>query len=378
MACLYGYVHSLPPDHLVTIDTWRFHQQGLLELKQLKEDPLSFFGGLFQDQYQSGFSRFFSTTGSYWNDLKNTVMVKLMTIFDLFSLGNYYTNLIFFNYIVLFGTMGLYRVFQNQFPNAARFLLGIIAVSPSILFWGSGMHKEGLLYTAMALILFHAHRMIHGRMDRRGLIIVLLSFVVIFILRNYVIFAMAPAFIAWWWTVKKGGRPWVVFLLVNITTLILFFGIPKLIPRIDPPMTMHLRQRSFVALGGRTALPVNDLRPDLGGFLHNLPSAVSFTFLHPLPGEGGKFYIPFTIELLALYVMFILSILFPDRGKRGSAIVLYSVNFAVLLFLIIGYCVPNVGAIIRYRSIGMPFLFLALYLSIDWDRLRRTYQRNTN
>ena len=378
VACLYGYVHTFPADYRHTIDTWRFHYEGLRELNNLKSDPLSFFGELFRDPYHSGFSRLFSTTGSYWNDLKNNVMVKMMTVFDLFSLGNYYTNLIFYNYLVLFGSVALYRVFRDFFPGRTRILFIAIFATPSILFWGSGLHKEGLLFTAIALTLFHGRRVTLSRLRIGPVLATTLSMAMVFILRNNVIFALLPATLAWWWTEKRGGKAWPIFLLVNLSSIIIFFGTPKLIPRIDPPMTMHLRQRSFIALGGRTALPMDELEPNLKGFLNNLPSAANFTFLHPLPGEGGLFYIPFSFEMIACYLLFLISIVYPDRSSRASPLVLFSFNFAILLFLLIGYCVPNVGAIIRYRSLGMPFLFLAATLATDWKRVFTIFQLRTN
>jgi hypothetical protein len=74
----------------------------------------------------------------------------------------------------------------------------------------------------------------------------------------------------------------------------------------------------------------------------------------------------------------LLAAIYPDRRMWGKPLTLFALNFAILLFLLIGYCVPNVGAIIRYRSPGMPFLFLACWLATDWKKLRIRFQHNTH
>ncbi len=372
--CIYGYIHANHSDKLHDMDTWRFYFDSLDEMKILRKDPYRFFRELFIDPYHGGVDKIFSTKGSYWNDLKNNIMVKLVTIFDLFSLGNYYVNLIFFNFITFFGPVALYRTFIHRFPLRKKTILTGVFLLPSVLFWSSGLHKEGLLLLAIGLLSFNVDHVIQARWGVSSVSWIIACLCMIFILRNNVIFALLPSLIAWYWSEKNKPHAVRIFLIVDAVFVILFFISPYIIPKLDLPLSMHLRQQEFIALGGRMAMPVSVLQPDLYGFIHNLPSAFSIAFLHPLPGEGGLNYLPFSLELICIGILFILSLLMPARNKH-LPILLFSANFALLLMVMIGYIVPNIGAVIRYKSIGFPFLFF--FMALTWDRKKTLEIFNT-
>ena len=77
-------------------DTWRFHVESLQEYQLLQTNPQEYFTNLFRDPYEGGFSKFFETTDSYWNDLKGNIFIKILSIFNILSLGHYYVNVIFY------------------------------------------------------------------------------------------------------------------------------------------------------------------------------------------------------------------------------------------------------------------------------------------
>ena len=62
------------------------------------------------------YQKFFDTTDSYWNDLKGNVFIKILSVFNIFSFGNYYINVIFYSFITLFGPIAIYRVMTDVFP----------------------------------------------------------------------------------------------------------------------------------------------------------------------------------------------------------------------------------------------------------------------
>ena len=75
-------------------DTWAFHTGSIQEYHLLYSHPGEYFTNLFMDPYKSGVSKFFDTTDSYWSDLKGNMFIKILSIFNIFSFGNYYVNVI--------------------------------------------------------------------------------------------------------------------------------------------------------------------------------------------------------------------------------------------------------------------------------------------
>jgi hypothetical protein len=128
------------------IDTWFFQHQSMAEYRRLLLDPLNFIHNNFHNNYEDGYTNFLSSKNSWWNDLKGNFFIKILAIFNVFSFGHYYINLIFFSYLTLYGPVAIYRIMQNAFPSyKLPLVLGTFLV-PSFLYWTSGLHKEGLIF----------------------------------------------------------------------------------------------------------------------------------------------------------------------------------------------------------------------------------------
>jgi hypothetical protein len=125
-------------------------------------------------------------------------------------------------------------------------------------------------------------------------------------------------------------------------------------------------------LEGHSRLPLPVLEPSLASFWHILPTAVLNGFFQPLPGSGGQsVYLVFSLELLAIWVIVLLSLYqWLKLRTQNSKLITHNSKFSTsasgfagccLFFsfsgmLLIGYTIPFAGAIVRYRSIYLPFL----------------------
>ena len=79
---------------------------------------------------------FFASSDSYWNDLKSNVFIKLLSIFDIFSFGHYYVNVIFYSFITLFGPLAFYKVMNDVFPKKRMIAAGYGIFHPFIFLLG--------------------------------------------------------------------------------------------------------------------------------------------------------------------------------------------------------------------------------------------------
>ena len=140
------------------VDTWNYHQSGLIEYHILQNNPHEYFTNIFNDPYdKEGVDSFFGSKDSYWNDLKGNIFTKIVSIFHIFSFGQYYINVIFYAFISLFGPIAIYRVMMDVFPDKKNLLLLAIFFTPSFFYWSSGIHKEGLIFTGIALIVYNGY-----------------------------------------------------------------------------------------------------------------------------------------------------------------------------------------------------------------------------
>jgi len=212
------------------------------------------------------------------------------------------------------------------------------------------------------LVKFYRNESLHFK----HIAVVIFSLVALLLLRNNLLLPLAPSVIAFLVIVKWKKAPVKLFIGLQILFLTLFFLSPLF--GIDLPADVSMRQKEFIELGGRTAVHVPILKPDASGFLQNLPSAISIGFLKPYFLEGGLRYLPFTLEICLVFLCLIAAFFRTADPVQHIHLVLFCISLAVLGMLMIGYTVPNIGAVVRYRSVLAPFLLTGTAMLIDWQK----------
>ena len=75
-----------------------------------------------------------------------------------------------------------------------------------------------------------------------------------------------------------------------------------------------------------------------------------------------------------LLFILLLSFAFFFRRKISNPEVFgFCLTFSILLFVVIGISTPVLGALVRYRIIAQPFLFVALLMLIDREKVMRKF-----
>lgn len=369
----YGWIGVFYGEMAQMIDTWAYHQESLSEYALLKSDPLEFFGNLFRNNYADGYGNFLATENSWWNDVKANFLIKIMAIFNLFSFGNYYINVIFYSFLTLFGPISLYRVMQDIFPSKRVIILISCFLIPSFLYWTSGLHKEGLIFTGLSLMISHFYFGFKQKSFGIGRILtILFCFLLLLILRNFLILALMPPLFAWIVSEKFRIRPLIVYPITAVVFVLAFFFARKLSPELDFPQVMATRQAEFLRLGGGSAVEVKRLLPTPGSFAALAPQAFSLAALRPYPSDVRHLLsLAAAAEINFLLLFFLIFLVFRKKDCPFSPFLLFCLFFSLCVLMLVGYTVNILGAIVRYRSIVLPMLVVPMAARLDWERLGR-------
>ena len=356
-------------------DSWTHHFNSLKHTELLFRDPGEYFAGIFRHAEVNGVRSFFSSANSFWNGLKWSAYIKLMSFFNCFSFGNYFINVIFYSYITFWGVIAIYRVMKDHLRSSKPLLIIGCFLVPSFLYWCSGLHKDGLTFLALTMIVYHFY--FHVLRKTAGLgsyAIILLGFLILFVFRNHFIVVLVPALLAWYLSEKRPRHKFKIFILVYIIGAVLFFGLKYIHPELDFPSIVAEKQQAFNQLtGGKTSIPVKDVEPNAIGFLKTLPQAVSLSALRPFYSDIHKpVIIPAFIELVILWVLFALSLFVRKKNLSFTPFSLFVTFFVISVFLMLGYTVNNMGAVARYRSVVFPFFVPFLLSSINWECFKYT------
>jgi len=360
-------------------DTWGFHTSSIQEYHLLFNNPHEYFTNLFKDPYESGVSKFFESTDSYWNDLKGNLFIKVLSVFNIFSFGHYYVNVIFYSFITLFGAIAIYKVMTDVFPEKRSTVLLATFLVPSFLYWTSGIHKEGLIFTGISLIVYCIYfGLKEKRWGFKRVISLIIGFLLLLSLRNFLIVIIIPAILAWFLANKWPKYGLVIFGSLYLLFGVLFFTARYINPRLDFPQAVVNKQQEFMQLkGGNSSIPIKELQPTAISFLKNTPQAINLSTIRPYPRDVRHILsLAAAIEIDGLLLMFALFILFRTNGLRSKTLMYFCIFFSLSLLLAIGFSVNNLGAIVRYRSVIMPFLVIPMAAQIDWQRLGRLFSSN--
>lgn len=367
----YGKFYTLPK-YYANSDTWRFYRLSLEETKWLLKDPFSFIRDLFHYGYNTT-GNIFSGENTYWNDLKSNVPVKIMAVFNLLTGNSYYCNIILFNFLFLFGLVALFKVLSAIFPGKKWIVIGGVFLLPSTLFWCSGIHKDGLILSALGAGIYCCYQVIKRSFSVKYLLIILLSFILIFSLRNYVLFALLPAVFCWGLAEKYPNKKNAIFFGLYFIGLAVFFITPLIFPSLNLPLYITAKQQEFLQLSAGSEVKTDPLEPTLRGFITFLPHALDMAFFRPHPGEFKNFsYIPAIAENLLLVVLIILSIFHINKRTRIEAVVMCLFAFSISILLICGYTIPFTGAIVRYRSLVLPLIITPMLCIADFSFIKKT------
>lgn len=355
-------------------DYWDLNREGIKEYQLLTDHPAAYFKNFFHSDYEHGYSGFFSSFQSFWNDLKNNFVIKLLSVFNIFTNGNYYLNSIFFNAIIFTGHVAFYRVFIHAFPQRKWLVLIGCFLLPSTLYFSSGIHRDGLVFMLLGLFIYAAFICLRNRLRFKHILLALISIILLFILRNYIVVALLPALLGWVIVRYSGWTKSYVFAAVYVIFWLLFFGINKLSPAIDPPTILVQKQTDYLQLtGASTRFQLNTLEPDIGSFAANMIQSYNHTLLRPYIWElPVASLLPFCLELFAYQMLFVLFIFFHRKGETAfpDGFGYFIVFFILTAFLFIGYIVPNIGTLVRYRALYFPLMITPLLAGTHWQRVR--------
>lgn len=298
------------------------------------------------------------------------MIVKTIAFADIFTLRNYYTNTLLFNFFVFFGSVALYRIFSNISPVKKWILIVFIFLFPSSMFYTTAIHRDGLILLSTGIIMYAMYQMLHNGFTLRRFCILILFFLLVFSIRNFVSIVMLPALIAWWISHNRPQYAKVIFASVLLFCALVFFTTKNFIPSADFPAFVSERRAAFesISLTSNTYLPLGPLVPTFAGFMHAAPVSIYHAFFLPaLWNFPNLMSFPFVAELIFIWLLFLLSVIYPGR-KRYAQCCLFIGFFCLVNILMIGYTIPNLGAILRYRSIYLHLLSICFLVSINWRK----------
>jgi len=269
--------------------------------------------------------------------------------------------------------MGLFRVYQYEFKKDHYLIAVAVFLLPSLLLFSSSIHKDGLILAAIGLLLFTFYRALNFKgFTLKRLLLMAAAFLLIFIIRNYVAVLLLPGMFALAVCTKSGFNKYLVFAATYLVFILFFFNVSKVFPKVNPPQLVVQKQADFFGLQrANSYIETDTLQATPGSFVRILPQASAHSLGRPFISDYKLSFplLPFAAELLFYQLTIILCFFFQKKRVAANPVLLFSTFFGLSVLVIIGYTVPIIWAIVRYRSIYLPFILLPVLLNTNWNLL---------
>ena len=372
--CVLGFIYTY--HYTEKGDTQKFFDDSSIIFNSLFSNPKDFFALFTGINGNAGHLQPYYENMDAWNNKDvlfndNKTLIRLNVLFHFFSLGFYYVHVLFLNFLSFTGLVALFKLFQTYMKNKSKELFFGVMLLPSVLFWGSGLLKDGLLLFGMGLMLFTYNKIVSFKQNLRTILLFTSLFVLLIFTKLYVIISIFPGLIAWYWARKDSAKKIILkFLLCYSVYLFIGFNIGALSKKYDVADIIFYKQKNFYEFArlaaAKSVIQIPAIEPNSWSLLINSPGAILRVLTRPsiFDSHAPLILLAAAENLLILFIILFCLIKAKRNGNVNLPIFWFSIFFFLSMYALIGLITPVLGAIVRYKVPVLPFLMfimLALY-----------------
>lgn len=230
-------------------DIYKYFDASKIMFDALKTNPIHFFKMLtgignnapeFLPYYDK--MNFWSRQieSSIYND--SHTIIRFNTLVRFFSFGYYNVHTVFICFLSLIGLTAIYKTFYPLLQDKKQELFISVFLLPSVLFWGSGVLKEGLILFALGLFIYYFNQLFKFK----AIIICLGVGLLLALSKFYVWLSIMPGLIFILWINKsKGTKKILKFTTIICIMAIIGLNIDKFTSIQNPLITLSQKQIEF-------------------------------------------------------------------------------------------------------------------------------------
>lgn len=309
----------------------------------------------------------------YWSDVGKLMHTRFMILCNILSFGHEYVNIIFYNVIYFLGQIAFLKTLLHFQPDKKWLYIIILFFLPGIAFWNSGIHKDGFILAAFGGVSWLTLNVLR-KGGWKNILFLAIALFLMFGIRYFYFFCFIPAYLAWVLLYKNKRVSFIIILLYSVGLLLFLFS-DRISPSFNLKKIVVHKQEQFFENKGYSDVQTPMLETTNSSFFKNAPTAIEHVFVEPIPqfNKNTKYTVT-AIDSLLVLLLFSISFVFVRKKYFKNGYYVFMLLFSLSVLLFIGYTVPNLGAIVRYKS---PFMAILLCALISLSELPILQRRST-
>lgn len=325
------------------------------------------------------------------HDAPSYMIVRIAAFFDLFTFSTYSATAVLFAVASFLGSWLLFLAFYDLYPSQHRGIGLAIFFIPSVFFWGSGVLKDSVVLACVGALTYAVYRLFIAKTGGLSVgVLMVVSALLIFLIRKYVLICFAPAVLLWIYMenlMRIRSVAWRLLIVpIGLGLLVAssYYAVVK-IGEDDPRYAIErLAQTSMITAydigfysgkdaGSRYAL--GELDGTFAGMLSLAPQAVNVTLFRPYLWETKNVLMLISALESFLLLAFTLWIVIRNHvhlfQKLLDPTVVFCIVFSITFAFAVGISTFNFGTLVRYKIPMLPFYTVALIFLFGYRNSER-------
>jgi hypothetical protein len=326
---------------------------------------------------------FFCDTSAYF-------IVRISGFFGLFTFHTYIANAMLFALVSFMGVWSMFVTFIKIYPQLRKEIMLSCFMLPSVIFWGSGLMKDSITFGCLGFFFSTFYKIfIIKRATKWDYLLLLISFLVIKVIKIYILLCFIPAALMWLFLVyndKIKSKFTKILLRPIMLCLGCLFGYlatdfvgkedarysvdnVTATARTTSEWLSHVSREekgSVYSIGKVEYTPL--------GMLAKFPQAVNVTLFRPYIWESKNIVMLLSAFESLFFLYLTITTIFYAGIKRtivilsDHPIVAASIVFSLTFAFAIGLSTANFGSLVRYKIPIMPFYLISLFVIRNYKK----------
>ncbi len=335
----------------------------------------------FTTEYYSKMNNWFRVYESnIYND--SHTIIRFNALLRFFSFGVYHVHTVIMCFLSLIGLVAFYKAVFSEFKNKERILAFIVFLVPSLLFWSSGVLKEGLLIFGIGVLIYCCFEFFKGNFKWYYFPMIAIVLFLLLFLKIYALMLLIPCLFSYW-LIQKLKYKFIALVYFSSFTLATLFAINFHLVKKDYNILeiITFKQHDFIkhaeVLGSGSVVKIDPVEPNLTSFILHAPESLFITFFRPFIFEStNPLMIISGLENLFLFLLLFSVIIYRDKLNNSQKNLLYFLLFfSITMYVLVGLVTPVMGAMVRYKVPALMTLVTAFVLIGNWKNLLNNYPK---
>jgi hypothetical protein len=318
----------------------------------------------------------------YVNDLQAFTVVRIAWLFVLVTFKSYIGTTMLLAWISFFPIWRMYQIFIIEFPKLQRQFAIAILFIPSVFFWGSGLLKDTVTFSAVALFTSSLYLVLvmKERILLNVIYLIIASFILISI-KPYILFALLPGSVLWLSGIFLSSvenpllRKYLVPVLSSVAVVSVIFGLRMLGGSLGDYSVDKVLNKAVVTQSDLksehyqgSSFDIGEFDPTIQGVLSKAPVAINAALFRPYLWESNNIAMLISgienlILLLAtIYLIIKLRVFNLFRLILQHRMLFFTVTFSLFFSFSVGLTTSNFGSLVRYKIPAIPFYLASLFI----------------